>query len=185
MKTNTIKILALTLLCFLSMSAIKAQDVEGDEPSPGSSITPPPNLLNGFTNSVVTPIVKSSSVISYTDGLSLAIEFEQGAMVPQNAILVDKKNLSDTRTLNLNSGKVELFGIPSGRIYEIKAAGTDGQQYIVGTVNTTPYQAGSPVIVSEKLYRALSLYVTNENHRCASAEGQRVVQARRKLRHSS
>lgn len=163
MKTSLFKGLLLAFICSISFNLAHAQDVEGDEPAPGSSITPDPSLLNEFVVPVITPKVKSSSVIFYSDGVSAAVEFETGGVVPQYALLTDKNNPTDIRTLNLSAGKAELFGLAPGKTYDIKASASNGQQYIVGTVSTTPYKAGDPVIVSENLYRALSQYVTNEN----------------------
>lgn len=160
MKILNLKWLVLALICSLNLNNIHAQ-VDSEEPEPGSSITPDPNLLNDFVVPVTTPKVKSSSVIFYSDGISAAVEFEAGGIVPQYAFLADKNNPSDIRTLNLSAGKAELFGLAPGKTYDIKTNASNGQQYIVGSVNTTPYKAGEPVVVSENLYRALSQYVAN------------------------
>ncbi len=151
------------LLCSLSVNLIFAQDPNSDDPEPGYTITPDPTLGSEFNAPVSTPTVKSTSVIFYSDGLSVAIEFEIGAMMPPSLIFVDKNNAADTRTLNTVSGKAEFFGVTAGKAYQIKVAGSDGQQYIVGNVNTSSFQAGAPVIVSENLYRGLSQYVMVEN----------------------
>lgn len=163
MKTNLNKGLLLAFLCCFSINLLVAQDVEGDDPAPGVSITPPAGLLSGFSATISTPILKSSSVIHYSDGLSSVVEFESGTMVPTFAVLVNKANSADTRTLNLINGKTEFTGLTPGKLYDIKVPASNGQYYIVGTVNTSPFKAGEPVIVSEKLYRALSVYVSNEN----------------------
>jgi len=163
MKTNLFKGFFLVLLCSLSANLAFAQDPNSDEPEPGYTITPSPTLLNEFNVPISTPTVKSSSVIFYSDGLSVAIEFASGGMTPTYVVFADKNNATDTRTISTASGKAEFFGVAPGKTYQIKAAGSDGQQYIVGTVNTAPFQAGDPVVVSETLYRGLSQYVTNEN----------------------
>lgn len=163
MKTKIPKGLLLAFLYCLSFNFVHAQD--SDDPDPGATITPDPTLLSEFIAPVVTPIIKSSSVIFYADGLTVSVEFEtQGAAsVPQSIVLVDKSNAADTRTLQLATGATTLFGLTPGKTYNIKAAGSDGLQYIVGTVNTTPYVAGDPISVSGNLYRALSQYVTDAN----------------------
>ncbi len=160
MKTNILKAYALLIMCSLCASLAFAQDPNSEEPEPGATITPDPTLFDGFNQTANTPIIKSSSVIFYSDGLSIAIEFESSGLTPQNVIFTNESNPSDTRTLSLTAGKTEFFGATVSKTYKIKAAGSDGQTYVVGTINTSPFQAGDPVVVSEKLYRALSQYVT-------------------------
>ena len=163
MKTSFLNGLFLLLICSLSANFAYAQDPNSEDPEPGATITPNQALYSEFSVPVSTPVVKSTSVIAYSDGLSVEVEFETGAMIPANVIFKDKNNAADTRTLNLTGGKTEFFGAASGKNYDIIATGSDAQPYIVGTVNTAPYQAGGPVIVSENLYRTLSQYVTVQN----------------------
>ncbi len=153
----------LAILCSLSINLTFAQDADSEEPAAGSSITPDSALYSAFVVSASKPQIKSSSVIAYSDGLSIAIEFDMGALVPQNIVFADKVNANNSRTLNLSGGKVEFFGVYSGKEYEIKALGDNGLQYVIGTLNTSPYKAGDPVVVSENLYRSLSQYVSIEN----------------------
>jgi len=163
MRIIIFKSLLLALLCCSGFNGIWAQGSE--EPDPGASITPDPTTLNAFKVPIITPVLKSSTVVFYSDGLSAYVEFQtkEGAMVPQSTIIVDKNNANDTRLLTLSSGKSPLFTLLPGKIYNIKALANDGAQYIIGAINTNPYVVGEPINVSENLYRALSEYVTGTN----------------------
>lgn len=153
-------ILFLLLTFFQLPNSFAQHDVEGDEPDPAATITPDPTLLAGFETTATTPVVRSTSVIAYSDGLSVSIEFETEGMTPANVNLVNQVTASDFRTLPVSAGKTQFFGLAAGKVYDIKAAGSDGRTYIIGTVNTNPYHAGDPVNVSPALYRALSEYVS-------------------------
>lgn len=164
MKFSYIKILCCLLLYSLAMSQIHAQDPNSEDPEPGATITPDPAIAAMFqTNTVQTPLVKSSSVIVYSDGLSVEIEFMETAMTPTSVQLVNQSNAAEVSTLSVSGGKTSSQTLAAGKVYNIRATGNNGQPYIIGTVNTRPYVAGEPVVVSEKLYRSLSEYVTPSN----------------------
>ncbi|HAD14483.1 MAG TPA: hypothetical protein DCF33_18830 [Saprospirales bacterium] len=148
----------------MAFGQIHAQDPNSEEPEPGATITPDPAIAAMFqTNTVQTPLVKSSSVIVYSDGLSVEIEFMATAMTPTSVQLVNQSNTSEVSTLNVSGGKTSTQALTAGKVYNIRATGSNGQPYIIGTVNTRPFVAGEPVVVSEKLYRSLSEYVTPGN----------------------
>lgn len=153
-------ILLLLVLSASLCNTLKAQDTEGDDPAPGVYLSPDPKLLDEYRLANGIPALASSSVIFYSDGIQAALEFSPGAI--SGVKLVNKSNASDVRPLSLQNNRVLVTGLPSGQQYEVKAAGPAGVTYTLGVIQTTPWRAGDPVAVSDKLYRALSEYVAVE-----------------------
>jgi hypothetical protein len=162
MKLSLIKLTLLGILLVFSGSFLRAQDADTEEPAPGATITPDLSLLADYAPQPSVPGLASSSVIHYDNGVSVSVEFTATGTSGVTAKLVDQSNASDTRSLTVQYTKAEVFGVAKNKTYDIKVIGSDGQWYIVGTLNTTQFRAGDPVIVSQNLYRALSKYVLAE-----------------------
>lgn len=160
MKNQLLLGLLLVLLASFQPQNLFAQhDVEGDEPDPLATITPDPNLSLGFEAEPSVPVLKTTSVISYSDGLSVSIEFETTGITPSSIKLVNQASAADYQNLTVSGGKAQSLTLTANKVYAIKATGSDGQTYTIGIVSTYPYHAGDAVAVSQELYHALSQYV--------------------------